>query len=121
MDLTDKRAFSSIDEDLVSRIEGSGLSLGVDYQSDRYGEALRFYLLLTHWPEMLGAKHDPLNLFYARYYWFRKFANRYQRDHGSDAGIEQQGFQLLEQAPEAVDWSRLQELDTKAQEDARPS
>jgi hypothetical protein len=54
---------------------------------------------------------SPINIFYNRYYWFLVFAKLYHAAHGFDAGIEQQGFQLLETAPPGVDWNCLEAIE----------
>jgi hypothetical protein len=77
---------------------------------------LRYFLLLSHWPEILGPALDPKEIFYARYFWFCRFAERFQTDNGPDAGIEQQSLKLLEEAPDSVDWDRVQQLDARARQ-----
>jgi len=79
------------------------------------GEALANALLFERWPELLtGEALDPERIFYNRYFWFRRFTKLWQVAHGPDAGLEQQAFQILEQAAFNVDWSLIQELDIRA-------
>ena len=55
---------------------------------------LRVYLAFTD--GRLGQDLTPEDRFYNRYFWFRRFANAYQKKFGDDAGIEQQSFQILD-------------------------
>jgi hypothetical protein len=114
MDLTDKTRFREIDAELNSRIEDANLTSSLDVHDVRYGEPLRYYLLFSHWPELVDDALPPDERFYARYYWFRKFANECQAVRGFDAGLEQQCFQLLEEAGSPVDWTLIEKLDRQA-------
>ena len=107
-------AFQEFSGELAFRIETADLSLGIDMHDSRYSESLRYYLLLTHWPELVDPALDPGERFYGRYFWFRTFSNQYQAVHGFDAGIEQQCFQLIEQADIPIDWSLIEQLDLRA-------
>jgi hypothetical protein len=49
--------------------------------------------------------------FYNRYYWFALFAAHRQAANGFDAGIEQQKFQMLETAPNGIDWGVVERID----------
>ena len=114
MDLTDAKSFSEVDDDLISNIETADLSLGIDIYDSRFGQPLRYYLLLSYWPELLGRGLDPGELFYGRYFWLRRFANEYQAATGFDAGVEQQCTQLLEEAELPIDWEVIENLDQRA-------
>jgi hypothetical protein len=54
---------------------------------------------------------DDRQLFYNRYYWFKRFAAALAAVDGYDAGIEQQAFKLLENAPPDVEWSFIEQID----------
>jgi len=114
MDLMDAVQLRGFSEIISSSVETSKLSLGVDTNDSRYGEPLRFYLLLTHFPELIEDTVDPSARFYARYFWFRTFSNRFQAAQGFDAGLEQQCFQLIEQADVPIDWEVVEQLDKRA-------
>lgn len=117
-DLADRSTLAALDDEgLKSRISREAPPLAVDHQHPAYGEALRFYLILTHWPELAKAAAGSEGVLYGRYFWFRKFSNQYFREHGRDAGIEQQLFQILELADVPVDWSVIEMLDARALED----
>jgi hypothetical protein len=75
--------------------------------------ALRYFLVFSE-PGVatragLGTFGDA-ELFYNRYYWFKRFAKLHQAAHGYDAGIEDQASQLLEHAPPDADWSTIEAI-----------
>ncbi len=55
------------------------------------------------------------SIYYSMYYWFIQFKKRYVALMGPDAGIEQQGFQLLEEIDqeleESIDWGIIEEIE----------
>ena len=73
---------------------------------------LRVYVALTD--GRLGANLAAEDRLYNRYLWFRRFANAHLAKFGEDAGIEQQAFQILDQAECDVDWSQVERLDAAA-------
>jgi hypothetical protein len=50
-----------------------------------------------------------------RYFWFRRFILLWTREHGPDAGLEQQAFQMLETCELEIDWEFLKQVETAAQ------
>ena len=82
------------------------------------GEALARSLLFEHWPDLVGGSEelDRERLLYNRYYWFVRFVALWQAAHGYDAGLEQQAFQMVEQADMQLDWDLLQQLDARARQ-----
>ncbi len=54
---------------------------------------------------------------YNRYYWFLRFAKIHSEQHGKDAGIEQQAFQILENAMTDIDWAVVEAIDKKIHEE----
>jgi len=62
----------------------------------------------------LGDVTEPI-AFYNAYYWALVFAKRYQARYGSDAGVEQETFKLLERAPAGVDWGIVEQVNHAAQ------
>ncbi len=81
---------------------------------EAYGRPFSYYLLFTHWPFLLPTVLDKPQVFYNRYYWFQHFGKVYQGKRGPDAGVEQQGFQLLESADFDLDWQIIEKLDARA-------
>ena len=76
------------------------------------GTALRNYLALT-----AGAAGQELNAedrVYNRYFWFMRFKQLAAQQYGPDAGIDQQEFQILEQAECKLDGSVILELESLA-------
>lgn len=74
-----------------------------DYEGafdDSYGPPLRYYVLFTHEPSLLGIRLPKSTIFYNRYYWFLAFKTAHTAKHGYDAGLEQQAFRILEYAHE---------------------
>jgi hypothetical protein len=108
----------SKDNEVKANIHSIDPSFHVDPDHKTYGPAFRHYLLLSHWPSSLGDV-SPETLFYNRYYWFLKFIRRYVAEHGPDAGLEQQAFQMLEQAPTDVDWSVIAEIERQINDETR--
>jgi hypothetical protein len=84
-------------------------------------DALRYYTLFGD-PE--AVQHAGLGtlsaeeLFYNQYFWFKRFARQHAAIRGYDAGIEQQAFQLLEQAPPDVNWAIVEQIDNEAGSDS---
>ncbi len=77
-------------------------------------QALAYFSFFDNYPS--GGVDDLPELteivrFYNRYYWFGLFAKLRRATVGFDAGIEQQGFQLLEAAPAGVDWDLVGRID----------
>lgn len=94
--------------------------LSYDLDDPVGGGALARHLLLERWPELLGGQvPSTAVLFYSSYYWFKRFIAARALAYGPDAGLEQQGFGLLEQAPPEVDWALVQTIDSQAVADAR--
>ncbi len=58
---------------------------------------------------------DPSCIYYSIYFWFVQFKKRYVALMGPDAGIEQQGFQLLEEIDqeleESIDWGLIEAIE----------
>lgn len=58
---------------------------------------------------------DPSCIYYSMYYWFVQFKKRYVALMGPDAGIEQQGFQLLEEIDQeledSIDWGIIEAIE----------
>ncbi len=117
--------FKLIPYPILQRHEGAILcrldSLPTTYRKDllhdpqdRY--AFLYYLLFTHWPELLGGKTVEFtaeDLFYNRYYWFLRLTKQYQARHGTDAGFEQQACKMLETAECDLDLEVIQEIEEK--------
>lgn len=104
--------------ELLRRIEQLHPPPSSDLMCGPPGEAYARSLLFERWPELIIEEPvDPVRSFYNRYFWFARFAALWQAAHGPDAGLEQQAFQLLEQADFDVDWNVVQELDARAKQD----
>lgn len=81
------------------------------------GEALRAFLVLSQQADYFRrAGWSSEAVFWSRYFWFRRFLRLHTRGHGSDAGLEQQEFKILERPfPDcSPDWSKLQEVQIEA-------
>jgi hypothetical protein len=84
------------------------------------GRALKFYFMLTELPLLiadLGLSAEEV--FWSRYYWFRRYAKLREATIGRDAGLEQQAFQILEHPdpPCDPDWSELESIEARAERD----
>lgn len=104
--------------ELLQRIAGLDLPPSAELMSGAPGEAYARSLLFERWPELVITDHsDSACRFYNRYFWFVRFAALRQAVHGYDAGLEQQVFQMLEQADFDLDWGVIQQLDERAKQD----
>jgi hypothetical protein len=94
---------AGIDEaELRSRAEPLGLLID---PADPLSSPLLWSLAFELWPDLLpDPDPDTLTRYYNQYYWFERFVSAWQAAHGKDAGLEQQAFKVLENAPEDVDW-----------------
>lgn len=102
-----------VKDELHARIAQSAPDISLE--PGPVGEALGWSLLFERWPELLpGAPIDREAAFYNQYFWLKRFATLKQERDGYDAGLEQQVFQLLEQADFDVDWSLMERLDAEA-------
>jgi hypothetical protein len=85
------------------------------------GPSLRAFLVLTHRPHLfMGRGWTPEEVFWSRYYWFRRFVRLRVARTGPNAGLEQQAFAILEY-PEpdcSPDWSDLAWVEALAERDA---
>ena len=84
-----------------AKVAALQLPYAIDTMNETYGSEFLFYLVFTH--SLLPLDMDAVQVFYNRYYWFRRFMEEYQRVNGADAGLEHQAFQMLEQAPSDLD------------------
>jgi len=86
-----------------------------------YGSAFLFYLLFSD-PGMLSrvglAGLGEQRILYNRYYWFLMFSKLFVKRHGPDAGLEQQAFQLLEQASSGLDWREVEKITRLVERDS---
>ena len=103
---------------LTAELAASREHFAVDPADRTYGRAFKYYLLFTHWPSLLPDNLSAEQIFYNRYYWFRRFASLYQEKNGFDAGIEQQTDQLLEYADSALDWTVIEQIDAQVRKEA---
>jgi hypothetical protein len=74
--------------------------------------ALRNYLALT--AGVAGPELSAADRVYNRYFWFVRFKQLAAEQFGPNAGIDQQEFQILEQAECELDWNAIAELDSLA-------
>jgi len=102
-----------VKETLDARI--AQLTPAWDIEPGEVGDALAWYLLFEHWPDLVpGSPLDPQTALYNQYFWFKRFATLKQQKDGYDAGLEQQAFQLLEHSGLDLDWELLERLDAEA-------
>lgn len=90
------------------------------YEEDRYSDKqlntfYNYYIFFRKYEDkIIGVKRIPLEIIlYSKYYWFSRLVDRCHELYGSDAGIDQQQFQMLEeidQRIEDVDWDFVEKL-----------
>ena len=87
-----------------------------DITDETLKKALVYYDFLSNSIENLASKKDISKIMYSRYYWYIRYKQRYFEVFGYDAGIEQEGFKLLEELEneleDGVDWSIIQRVNT---------
>lgn len=89
----------------------------VDIKHSAYGRPFLRYLLFQDWPKFIADLNlSEEQLFYNRYFWARRFTKAYQAVNGADAGLEQQVFQILEQAPQGPDWAIIESIENNVGE-----
>jgi hypothetical protein len=100
------------------RRRASQLPLVVD-PTDPDARPLLWSYVFEVWPDLLPVRDlDKLARYYNQYFWFVRFISVWQAAHGSDSGLEQQAFQLLEQAPPGVECDVIEQLDHQARDRA---
>lgn len=56
-------------------------------------------------------------ILYSKYYWCSRYKEKYIKIYGTDAGIEQQQYRILEELDQrlenGIDWSVIQDLEEK--------
>lgn len=87
----------------------------IDINDEILKKVLVYYDFLSSNIENLASKENKSKIMYSKYYWYTKYKQRYFEVVGYDAGIEQEGFKLLEEIEneleEGVDWSIIQEIE----------
>lgn len=80
-------------------------------------KAVGYYDFLTKNMMNIALKEGKNKAMYSKYYWYTKYKKRYFELYEYDAGIEQEGFKLLEELEneleEGVDWTIIQEIEEK--------
>jgi len=89
-------------------------SFSVDIDDPDYGSAFSTYIFFSlhrSASQVLGVSLNNGTRFYNAYYWFRRFLKIYTKKHGSDAGLEQQAFRMLEEAGFELDFEIIGMVD----------
>lgn len=96
--------------ELTEKTDLSGATLN----KELYARSYLNYLVLTNLHEKLPLEWQSVSLIvYNRYYWFLKYAKIHSEEHGRDAGLEQQSFNILEDAMDDLDWSVIEAIETQ--------
>lgn len=86
-----------------------------EISDEKLKKALVYYNFISNNIENLFLKEDKRSIMYSKYYWYTKYKERYFEVVGYDAGIEQEGFKLLEEIQnelkDGVDWGIIQEIE----------
>lgn len=86
-----------------------------DISDKKLKKYLMYYDFLSNNIENIISKVDKRSIIYSKYYWYIKYKQRYFEVIGYDAGIEQEGFKLLQEIEneleDGVDWSIIQEIE----------
>lgn len=119
--LVSEESIEELQEELLQAIDASPETFAIDPHDESYGLAFQRYLLFSRWPQLVaraGIALSTEDVFYNSYYWMVRFSKLYQIKQGYDAGIEQQVFQMLEQADFQVDWDMIELLSKRAEADS---
>jgi len=84
------------------------------------GRAFMYYLVFSdaRMVQQLGfVDAAPVDVFYNRYYWFLRYIRVSRKRKGYDAGLEQQMFQLLENAECAFDWEIIHLINGRVEQE----
>ncbi|MCE9532641.1 MAG: hypothetical protein K8T89_16200 [Planctomycetes bacterium] len=110
-----------LSEELRNRFLSENDRLGYvnDINDPCYGKPFCWYLLFEHWSDLVKRSFPDVRestLFYNKYYWFQRYSHLWMNQHGKDAGLEQQGFRLIEMADaiDGVDWTLVELLEQEA-------
>lgn len=116
MNIISKEILAAKLPEIELKLKESNQKFAIDWNDDFLGTAVRYYLLFTYWPSLLGAEDGEKKstlIFYNRYYWFYYFLRLYTMKNGKNAGLEQQAFQLLEESEGldvGIDWSLIEKI-----------
>lgn len=109
--------YDNVDDSIVSKIVNNhSYSEELLFNGDEWSNYFKIYLLLTHEPNVIEkTKLKPIDLLINRYYWFKKFYQSYSLTKGTDAGIEQQIFEIVEEIGnhDNFDWLIIQSIDNE--------
>ena len=75
---------------------------------------LNYYDFINNNNLELMSQDGKSSVMYSKYYWFTKYRKRNDEIHGYNAGIEQEGFKLLEEIESElgeVDWTLIQKIE----------
>src|SRR5436190_377337 len=109
-----EEALARAASDNASAISEAASGYAISETNAAFDPAFRYFILLTHLPQAI-APATPIEIFYARHYWFCVLIGLLKASWGPDAGLDQQAHQLLESAPPGVDWSTMENLEHQAQ------
>lgn len=86
-----------------------------DISDETLKRFLSYYDFFTNNVIDLAEKEDENTILYSKYYWYTKYKKRYFEVYGYDAGIEQEGFKLLEELEnrleDGIDWVIIQDIE----------
>lgn len=103
-----------------AKSSASAISNGAALDGTPYRRPYLNYVVLTHFHEKIPSKWQSDSLIlYNRYYWFLQFAKIHSDQFGRDAGIEQQSFQILENAVADIDWAVVEAIDKQVHHQTR--
>lgn len=105
-----------IKDNIEKMLEETGYVHIEKYQDSCLNSAYNNWNFLDTYEEVLKSEKNISleTILYSKYYWFLSLADRFYELYGSDAGIEQQKFKLIEemdQRLDGVDWKLVEKLD----------
>jgi len=110
-----KELVISNENDLIAIIESSGYDQDLlkDSQSEFY---IKAYVLFAHFSERVRLYKDlsEIDSLYNQYYWLHHICRFIENKTGSDRGISQHLFQLIEEMDRTTDdvnWELIEKID----------
>ncbi|HHL3302845.1 TPA: hypothetical protein ACQ444_003565 [Bacillus cereus] len=109
------KIISELELKKMIELEKDSLVVRKDISDEKLKRFLSYYEFFTNNVIGLVEKEGKNTILYSKYYWYTKYKKRYFEVYGYDAGIEQEGFKLLEELEneleDGIDWLIIQDIE----------
>lgn len=104
-------------ETMENLLQRTSCPLKNEYDDAELNKLLNYWIVLDAnriaVQELTGESAETI--LYSKYYWSSRFVERYQALYGTDAGMEQMRFKILEEMDQefddGIDWEYVQRLE----------